>query len=152
MSRMKPAQRASLNSATPILVLLTRDGELSESVKEAAGSEWTVISLDVDQLTSLIREPNVGLVIFDDQSVAASDRGWALTEIRKCASRASIVYIADQHDHDNERQARTRGVLFYTAKPLMLGDVSLLLERLLRMHNGTPDLRIGQSQTRIRLS
>lgn len=152
MSRIKPAQYAALDSARPILVLLSRDRELSESVTQAAGSEWTVIRRDVDQLTNLIREPNVGVVVFDDQSVAALDRGWVLSEIRRCASKASIVYIADQHDPENERQARARGVLFYTAKPLMPGDVRLVLERLLRMHNGRPDLRIGQSQTRTRQS
>ena len=152
MSRMKAAQHASLDFATPMLVVLSRDGELTESVKQAAGSEWNVISRDADQLTSLISEPNVSLVVFDDQPVAASDRGWALTEIRRCASRASIVYIADQHDADNERQARARGVLFYTAKPLIPGDVRLVLERLLRMHDGRPHLRIDQSPTRIRQS
>jgi hypothetical protein len=151
ISRMKSAQHPSLYSATLILVLLSRDRELTERVKQAARSEWTVISRDVDQLTGLIREPNLGLVVFDDQSVAAADRGWALSEIRRCAPRASIVYIANQHDHDNER-ARARGVVFYTAKPLIPGDVRLALERLLRMHNGRPDLRIHQSQTRIRQS
>ncbi len=146
---MKSAQPASLNAEAPTLVLLSRDRELSESVKQAAGSEWTIISRDIDQLTSLIRVLNVGLVVFDDQSVAASDRGWALTEIRRCVARAPIIYIANQHDHDNERQARARGVLFYTAKPLMPAEVSLVLDRLLRMHNGRPDSRIDQPPKKI---
>jgi DNA-binding NtrC family response regulator len=80
------------------------------------------------------------VVIFDDQSVAASDRGWALTEIRRCASKASIIYVAGDHDQENEKQARTRGVLFYTAKPLIPGDVILLLQRLLQMQNGNHQL------------
>ena len=69
------------------------------------------------------------LVVFDDQSVSALDRGWALAEIRRCATRASIVYVAGQHDHENERRARAGGVLFYTSKPLRLSDVSMILDR-----------------------
>jgi DNA-binding NtrC family response regulator len=123
-----------------MLAVLSNDAHLMETVEGAARSEWSVVKPRMEKIATLIREPNVRLVIFDDQSVAPSDRGWALAEIRRCASKASIVYVAGQHDQENEKQARTRGVLFYTAKPLAAGDVLLLLQRLLQMQNGNRHL------------
>ena len=124
----------------PILALLSNDGQLTETVQGAAGSEWSVVKPGIAQLIGLIHEPNVKLVIFDDQLVVAAERGRALTEIRRCASNASIIYVAGQHDQENEKQARTGGVLFYTAKPLIPSDVNLLLHRLLQMQDGRRDL------------
>jgi DNA-binding NtrC family response regulator len=124
----------------PIVALLSNDKQLTNTVKVAAGSEWSVVKLGIAQISGLIGEPNLKLVIFDDQSVVASDRERVLTEIGRCASRASIIYIAGQHDHGNEKQARTRGVLFYTAKPLIPGDIHLLLQRLVQVHEGNRDL------------
>lgn len=135
-------RRNRINPATdsptvrrPALVLLSNDERLVTTVR-AAAADWTVLKCEIANLTSLIREPDVGLVIFDDQSVASADRGWVLTEIRRCASRASIIYVTGDHDHASERLARARGVLFYTAKPLDPGYLDLLLQRLLQMHNG----------------
>jgi DNA-binding NtrC family response regulator len=128
----------------PILALLSNDGQLMETVQGAAGSQWSVVKPGIAQLIGLIHEPNVKLVIFDDQLVAASERGRALTEIRRCASKASIIYVAGQHDHENEKQARTGGVLFYTAKPLRPSDVNLLLQRLLQIQDEGRDLANGQ--------
>ena len=121
------------DSGMPILALLSNDGQLMETVQGAAGSQWSVVKPGIAQLIGLIHEPNVKLVIFDDQLVAASERGRALTEIRRCASKASIIYVAGQHDQENEKLARTGGVLFYTAKPLRPSDVNLLLQRLLQI-------------------
>jgi DNA-binding NtrC family response regulator len=117
----------------PILALLSHDGQLMETVQGAAWSKWSVVKPGIAQLIGLIHEPNVKLVIFDDQMVAASERGRALTEIRRCASKASIIYVAGQHNQENEKQARSEGVLFYTAKPLIPSDVELLLQRLLQV-------------------
>ena len=150
MARIKPAHAPSQDSATPILVMLSRDQELGKIVQRVAGLEWTVIRSDIDQLPRLVREPNLRLAFFDDQSVPPMERGRALAEIQRYASRASIVYVAGAHDHESERLARGGGVLFYTAKPLRPGDVALVLERLLRMHRARPDLRIARPQPRIR--
>ena len=140
MAQRNYVRRLTSDPGTPILALLSNDDELTELVQGAAGSEWSVVKPAMAQISSLIREPKVKLVIFDDQSVAASDRGWALTEIQRCASKASVIYVAGEHDNENERQARTRGVLFYTAKPLIAGDVNPLLRRLLQMQDGRRDL------------
>lgn len=140
MARKNHTHGPTSDGGMPILALVSNDDQLTETVQSAAGSEWSVVKPGIAEISSLIREPKVKLVIFDDQSVAASDRGWALTEIRRCASKASIIYVAGEHDHENEKQARTRGVLFYTAKPLILGDVNLLLQRLLKMQDGSRGL------------
>jgi hypothetical protein len=106
--------------ALPILALLSGDAKLTDTVESAARPEWSVVKPTVAQMSSLICQPNLKLVIFDDQVVVPSERGRTLTEIRRCASEASIIYVADEHDPENEKQARSRDVLFYTAKPLNL--------------------------------
>jgi hypothetical protein len=111
-----------------------------ETVQAAAGSKWSVVKPGITQLIGLIREPNLKLVIFDDQLVAPSERGRTLEEIRRCASRASIIYVAGQHNQENEKLARSGGVLFYTAKPLIRSDVDLLLQQLLQMQDGRREL------------
>src|SRR5208283_5241357 len=123
MARKNQSRGPLSNGAMPILAVLSHDDQLTQTIQGVAQSEWSVIKPNIAELSNLVREPNVRLVIFDDQSVPASDRGHALSEIQRYASKASIIYVAGHHDHENERQARARGVLFYTAKPLIPGDV-----------------------------
>ena len=137
--RNHPPSRKS-NSSRPVLALLSDDEQLAKMVDTLAVSKWSIIKPGMAKVATLIREPNVKLIIFDDECVGVSDRGWALTEIRRCASKASIIYVAGDHDHENERQARTRGVLFYTAKPLIPDDVGLLIQRLLQKHDDDGNL------------
>jgi DNA-binding NtrC family response regulator len=140
MARRNNTRASSLNGAMPVVALVSNDQRLTETVRSAAGAKWSVVNRAIPEISTLIREPNVQLVVFDDQSVPASDRGWTLAEIQRCASRASIIYVAGEHDQENEKQARARGLLFYTAKPLLPGDVNLLLQRLLQTRNGNRDL------------
>ncbi len=133
MARKNQSRGSFSNGGTPILALLSNDDQLTQTIEGVAQSDWSVIKPKMAEISSLAREPNVRLVIFDDQSVPAPDRGRALSEIRRYASKASIIYVAGNHDHENEKQARSRGVLFYTAKPLITGDVMLLMQRLLHL-------------------
>ena len=94
MDRRNRAHRPASTPGVPILALLSHDGQLMETVQSAAGSKWSVVQPGIAQLFTLIHEPNVKLVIFDDQLVAASERGRALREIRRCASKASIIYVS----------------------------------------------------------
>jgi DNA-binding NtrC family response regulator len=140
MAKRNNTHAPSLNGGMPVLALVSDDERLTETVRSAAGKNWSVVNRAIPEISTLVREPNVKLVVFDDQSVAASDRGWTLAEIQRCASRASIIYVAGEHDQENEKQARARGLLFYTAKPLLPTDVNLLLQRLLQTQNGNHDL------------
>jgi DNA-binding NtrC family response regulator len=140
MSRKHQPSTCASEGNLPVLALVSNDDKVAETIRSAAGSKWSVINPAMAQIPALAREPNVKLVIFDDQSVDDSDRGWALTEIKRCASKAPIIYVAGDHDHESEKQARSRGVLFYTGKPLIASHVDLLLQRLLQMQNGKCDL------------
>lgn len=133
MARKNQSRGPVSNGGMPILALLSNDEQLTQTIEGVAQSEWSVIKPKIAEISNLVRQPNVRLVIFDDQSVPASDRGRALSEIQHYASRASIIYVAGNHDHENEKQARSRGVLFYTAKPLIPRDVMLLMQRLLHL-------------------
>ena len=68
-----------------------------------------------------------------------------MTRLRPCRHENHLelfppLLLKGEHDQENEKQARTRGVLFYTAKPLIPSDVNLLLQRLLQMQDGRRDL------------
>ena len=59
----------------PMLAVLSDDAQLIETVGTAAAVGWSVVKPGIAQISSLIREPNLKLVIFDDASVASADRG-----------------------------------------------------------------------------
>jgi response regulator of citrate/malate metabolism len=77
-------------------------------------------------------EPNVRLVILDDQTVEESDRGWLLGQIRKHFSGTSLLYVAASHSDGNERRARTNGAHYYVSKPLLLERFGHVLESFLQ--------------------
>ncbi len=67
MHRRNHAHRSASEPGMPILALLSHDGQLTETVQGAAWSKWSVVKPGIAQLIGLIHEPNVKLVIFDDQ-------------------------------------------------------------------------------------
>ncbi|HVA76948.1 MAG TPA: hypothetical protein VNF27_03590 [Candidatus Binataceae bacterium] len=103
----------------PTLVVLSEDDSVLAIVGEADFRNWRVeghgASPDGRDLLTL---PNIRLVIFDDEKVELSDRGWMLAQIRRCAPQAAILYIARDHDWDTERLARTGGAQYYCSKPI----------------------------------
>ena len=66
----------------------------------------------------MIAQPNVRLVIVDDQTVEENDRGWMLVQIRKHFSGIPLLYVAGGQSDANEKQARTNGAQYYVSKPL----------------------------------
>jgi DNA-binding NtrC family response regulator len=140
MAQMNQSRLPVSDRGTPTLALLSNDEQLTHTIEGVARSEWSVIKPQITEISGLMRDPNLRLVVFDDQSVVPADKGRTLSEIQRYASKAPIIYVAGDHDHDNERQARARGVLFYTAKPLIPGDVILLLRRLLQMRGSNHNL------------
>ena len=63
MAQRNHARRS--DPGMPILALLSNDDQLTEMVQGAAGSKWSVVKPKMAQISSLIREPNIKLVIFD---------------------------------------------------------------------------------------
>ena len=77
-------------------------------------------------------QPNVRLVILDDQTVEENDRGWLLAQIRKHFSSGSLLYVAGSQSDGNEKRARINGAQYYVAKPLSLERFGYVLESFLQ--------------------
>ena len=102
------------------LLLLSDDEELANFVHGIVKSPWKLLRPDADKFLSqkTFAEPNVRLVILDDQAVEENERRWLLGQIRKHFPGDLMIYIAGIHSDDNERRARTNGAHYYDAKPL----------------------------------
>lgn len=111
------------------VLLLSDDQTLANLVAEVVTNPWKLVSQAPDGYLSLriFSEPNVRLVILDDQTVKESDRGWLLAQIRKDFSGCSLFYVTDEHSEHNERRARTNGVHYYTSKPISDGQFGKVL-------------------------
>jgi DNA-binding response OmpR family regulator len=87
-------------------------------------------------------QPNVRLVIFDDQAVEESDSGWMLAQIRKHFSGISLLYVAANQSDGNEKRARTNGAHYYSSKPLSLMRFGYVLQSFCR-HSKSKDNGTG---------
>ena len=95
---------------------------------------WKLLRHAPDGYLSLriFSEPNVRLVILDDQLVQENDRGWLLGQIRKDFSGCSLLYVTNHHSEHNEKRARTSGVHYYTSKPISDGQFARVLQSFLQ--------------------
>ena len=102
------------------LLLLSEDEVLAKLVFGFVKSPWRLLRQDAGRYLEQkpFTEPNVQLVILDDQAVGEGDRGWLLAQLRKHFPGHPMLYIAGSHSEDNEIRARTNGAHYYDSKPL----------------------------------
>jgi DNA-binding response OmpR family regulator len=124
----------------PTLLLLSADREIVEIVTDAAKAGWRVAEHgETEALHSLFAEPNVRLVLLDDEAIEEAERGRLLTQIRRRLPAASLLYVAGNHDELNEKRARTGGAHYYVSKPLALERFAHVLQSFMRMQQaGAP--------------
>lgn len=105
---------------SPTVLLLSDDEALASLVVGIVKHPWKLVRHAADKYVSreVFAQPNVRLVIFDDQAVEESDRGWVLAQIRKHFSGPSLLYVAGSQSDANEKRARTNGAHYYVSKPL----------------------------------
>ena len=108
------------NSLAPILLLFSDDEALATFVDKVVTPPWKLVRHGADKYGSreAFAQPNVRVVIFDDQTVDEDDRGWMLARIRKHLSGSSLMYVAGSQSDANEKRARANGAHYYTSKPL----------------------------------
>ncbi len=117
----------------PTLLLLSRDEAIAGLVADASKTGWKVAQhRETHALHSLFGEPNVRLVILDDEAVDEHDRGRLLAQIRRRIPSASLLYVAAGHTEDNEKRARTGGAHYYVSKPLALERFNHILQSFMR--------------------
>jgi DNA-binding NtrC family response regulator len=105
---------------SPTLLLLSDDEALTDLVRPIVERPWSLVRHGADRYTShkVFTQPNVRLVILDDQAVVEADRSWLLAQIRKHFSGAPLLYVASIQSDSNEKQARANGAHYYASKPL----------------------------------
>ncbi|HUY26525.1 MAG TPA: response regulator [Candidatus Binataceae bacterium] len=115
----KIARTRALTGSPPALVVLSEDDSIRALAAEATPPDWRVErhdgSVSGRELLNLL---NIRIVILDDDKIEPGDRGWLLGRIRHAAPQAPILYVAEHHDSETERQARAGGAQYYCAKPI----------------------------------
>ena len=105
---------------SPVLLLFSADDLLVRLVCQIVGPPWRLVRSATDQELGreVFAQPNIRLVIFDDQAVEESERGRLLEQIRRRLSGAPLIYVAASQSDANEKRARARGAQYYVSKPL----------------------------------
>ena len=119
----------------PTLLLLSNDETLAEFVLGVVMPPWRLIHHDGGGRCmgdGSFAQPNVRLVILDDQAVQEDDRSWLLTRICKRLPGASLLYVAGNQSDTNEKRARANGAHYYVSKPLSFERFGYVLQSFLR--------------------
>ena len=116
------------------MLLLSDDEALVSFVLGTVQSPWKLVRHEAGKYGSreVFTQPNVRLVILDDQAVVEDERGWLLTQIRKHFSGSSLLYVAASQSDCNEKRARTNGAHYYASKPLSLDRFGYVLRSFLQ--------------------
>lgn len=109
---------AALGKEPLLALVVSRDRPLLDVVRSAYDAKWRVETrAEAVASRDLVEGRNVRVIVIDDGALAAGDRGWLLNRIRWRAPDAFVLYVADRHSPEVEREARTRGAAFYVSKP-----------------------------------
>jgi DNA-binding response OmpR family regulator len=116
-------------------LLLSADEALAELVAASVQPPWALAHQQSSARNhEAFTQPNVRLVLLDDETVDDNDRGMLLRHLRRYFPSIPLLYVAGDHDDENERRARTNGAHYYAAKPLALDRFSHVLQSFLRAH------------------
>jgi DNA-binding response OmpR family regulator len=127
-------QNPGVIKLAPALLLLSDDEELTEFVLGVVKPPWKLARYRDGGRAShnVLAQPNVRIVILDDQVVEEEDRGWLLTRIRKRIPGASLLYVAGNQSDANEKRARGNGAHYYVSKPLTFERFGYVLQSFLK--------------------
>jgi CheY-like chemotaxis protein len=119
---------------SPTVLLLSDDEALAKLALGIVKSPWKLVRHAADKYVGreLFAQPNVRLVILDDQAVEENDRGWLLEQIRKHFSGPPLLYVADSQSDANEKRARSKGAHYYVSKPLSIERFGQVLQSFLQ--------------------
>jgi hypothetical protein len=85
----------------PILLLLSDDMELRNLVLEIVKAPWEIVCNRTNG-HRVFAQPNVRLIILDDQAVEEPDRSWLLSQVRKEIPGRPLLYVAGDYSEENE--------------------------------------------------
>lgn len=137
MKLRNPTTRANALPGTesPALLLVSIDDSFAELVGRIAAPGWLVDRHhNPSSGARALSRNDVRLVVFDDQAIAESERGWLLAQVRKHKPGVPLLYIASDHDHETEKIARRGGASYYTSKPIHDQHWTNVLISFMRLH------------------
>ena len=125
---------SALGPIPPTLVLISADDGLSRFVTGKVKPPWNISAYrPTEMVRPMFTDPNVQLVVFDDEAIDASLRGMLLGRIRRLTGGGALLYVAGSHSDQTERQARANGAHYYVSKPIEFEGFSRVLESFLRI-------------------
>jgi DNA-binding response OmpR family regulator len=124
----------------PTVLLLSDDQALMDFVLGVVKHPWRLIQYRAAAHVSreAFAQPNVRLVVLDDQAVDENSRGMLLTQIRRRFEGTPLLYVAATQSDGNEKRARTNGAHYYASKPLSLDRFGYVLHSFLRAEEIKP--------------
>jgi response regulator of citrate/malate metabolism len=133
-ARLKENHDLEGNRLSPTVLLLSDDRALTDFLGRIVHLPWKLVRYGAGKYGSreAFTEPNVRLVILDDEAVVENERGWLLMQIRKHFSGTSLLYVAASQSNDNEKQARINGAHYYSSKPLSFERFGYVLRSFLQ--------------------
>jgi DNA-binding response OmpR family regulator len=134
MPQKMKTETAGQTRLSPTALLLSDDEVLAKLVLGIVKRPWKLVRHAADKYVSreLFAQPNVRLVILDDQAVEENDRGWLLEQIRKHFSGPPLLYVAGGQSDANEKRARSKGAHYYVSKPLSVERFRQVLQSFLQ--------------------
>lgn len=123
---------AAMTQLSPTLLLLSSDQSLVDCVNGAISEPWKLAHHTTYTGNELFGQANVRMVVFDDEAVAEQQRVSLLARIQRQIPGVSLLYIAGNHNHENEVRARASGAHYYTSKPLAFDHFDYVLRSFLR--------------------
>jgi len=138
MAQKVKTETAEQTRLSPTVLLLSDDEALAKLVVAIVKPPWKLVRHAADKYVSreVFAQPNVQLVILDDQAVEEGDRGWLLAQIHKHFSGPSLLYVAGSQSDANEKRARTNGAHYYVSKPLAPERFGHVLQSFLQAQQG----------------
>jgi DNA-binding response OmpR family regulator len=132
---------------SPVLLLISEDEELATLICGLAKPPWRLVRRAADTNTpqSMLGEPHVRVVIFDDEAIEENARDGLLAQIARFCSGVPLLYVTAAQSDANERRARMKGAQYYISKPLPLERFSQVLRSFLETHQETK-LKAGDRQ------
>ncbi len=134
MPQKVKAETSEQTRLSPTVLLLSDDEELAKLVLGIVKRPWKLVRHAADKYVGrqVFAQPNVRLVILDDQAIEECDRGWLLEQIRKHFSGPPLLYVAGSQSDANEKRARTKGAHYYVSKPLSIERFRHVLQSFLQ--------------------
>jgi DNA-binding NtrC family response regulator len=131
---------ATVSQAEPTAIVFSADDGLASLAQQAVTSGWKLeLCRNAGTGREVLSQPNIRLVIVDDESVPEEARGWLLDRIRRFVPRALLIYIAGSHSPDDEKRARGYAAQYYTAKPLDTDRTLRVLQSFVRVAEESKD-------------